>query len=491
MKFLGVLSSLIFFLAWSSNALSVDPINDIHQLNVHEIKDSLRLQRDISCNVTINHYLWPTINLTSSYFGTNFSRTQLDSVDTLLSLGYMRLELDIYWEPAFEIWQLCPVDLVDKNSAEDQIIDRFICTTNSLEILLGSISRYLTSTQISNEPLKTNLVMLILHVHGSENQSHPLELLSDNIAKAIVPSAVYTSRIYTPNDYAYDQKNELDNSTQWPQWIRLVERRFQLLTGFGNQSAKSNDNNKTVYNEGIIFGAGTFGNPVYLDDSAFSRDTCYKTLESPLSEPPSWSVVGKTNQSLSADEISQVIHCGKSPVFDASVSGTDYKDLLENTIENMLWTWDEGQPPKDNKVTCAVMQRSNGRWRVSDCTEEFNIACRHKEEPGKWIISNATATYEEAFLVCPDDYFFDTPRTPWQNQQLLNSLQGRTDLFDKDSLEDSVVWINLNSVISAQCWVIGRSTLCWWLNKASETTGSKALWIESAFFVVILSQNEV
>ncbi|KAL0084278.1 hypothetical protein J3Q64DRAFT_1699648 [Phycomyces blakesleeanus] len=482
MKLLGIFFSLICLLTWSCSATFDDSIDDVQQLNnVLDIKDSLRVQRDISCNVTINHYLWPAINLTSSYFGTNFSKMQLDSIDALLELGYMRLEFDIYWDSTYEIWELCPVEVSDKNSTEDQTINQFTCTIHSLEIFLGSINRYLVSTQVPKAPLKTNLVMLILHIHGTDNQSHPLTLLSEIISKTIISSTAYTSRIYTPNDFIYDQKNKPSNSTWWPQWIQLVERHFQLLVGFGEIQAEVNSSNKTMSNEGILFGAGTFGVPTYFENSTFVQDTCYKALENPLSEPPSWSLVDKKNQSLNSAEISQVIHCGQSPMLDISVSSTEYRDLLQKTIENTLWSWDEGQPPKDNKVACAAIQQSNGRWRVEDCSEQLNVACRHRNEPGKWVVANTTASYDQAFLVCPDNYLFDTPRTAWQNQQLFYTIQrDYIDPSTEEKSQDRAVWINLNSAISAQCWVVGQSDLCWWLNKAILILFGFFTWVKCA-----------
>ncbi|KAK2758314.1 hypothetical protein FQN54_004160 [Arachnomyces sp. PD_36] len=68
-------------------------------------------QRDVSFQVPINYITRPAISLTAACFGdkTYEDESTAICISNLLSVGYQRLIVDLYWSPKRKQWTFCPV----------------------------------------------------------------------------------------------------------------------------------------------------------------------------------------------------------------------------------------------------------------------------------------------------------------------------------------------------------------------------------------------
>jgi hypothetical protein len=107
----------------------------------------------------------------------------------------------------------------------------------------------------------------------------------------------------------------------------------------------------------------------------------------------------------------------------------------------------------------------NGRWQATDCANEYRVACRSAFDPNVWIITKNAYTYDRSLSACPNNFIFDVPRVPRQNNMLKNEIVA-------EDVTEKKIWINLNLVDykSNACWAIDRYGACWWANGVSYYT---------------------
>ncbi|KAI9485094.1 hypothetical protein BDB00DRAFT_851441 [Zychaea mexicana] len=398
---------------------------------------------------------------------------------------------------------------------------------------MDSVNHYLQATDLSTLPSETNLMFLILNLHqfdssssSNDGGSDDASSLRDVIRSAVVGTDRNTSRLYTPNDLIRDRSNltasfgvqgtpyyepsidpetgALTSATAWPTLIYLIQRDIQLLVGFGYNDLPSNTNYDVARDQDTLFnatqlGAGWYMNEVNLTDmdamgwancarpanNTFVLPTGNETTVSPSHPGPSdtllswsWAYMNDryNDTRFTYNKTLEAVQCGYSPYFtnhnytddNAGYSVNDTTHLADNIL-GTIWSWDVGEPKINNNPHCAMIQRSNGRWKAGDCTELLRVACRQQNDPNKWMLTSTYVSYDRAFSACPDDYVFDCPRIPQQNRMLYDVLtqdlmqNGPQDSDIKDPTHH-VFWINLNSGNSGSCWVVGLFSKCWWLN---------------------------
>ncbi|KFY23492.1 hypothetical protein V493_05821, partial [Pseudogymnoascus sp. VKM F-4281 (FW-2241)] len=81
-------------------------------LSVDEARVRLS-QRDLSLSIPINFMTIPGVSLTAACFGDRvISEGELARCySNLLSVGFRRFELDLYWDAARSLWSFCPVEM--------------------------------------------------------------------------------------------------------------------------------------------------------------------------------------------------------------------------------------------------------------------------------------------------------------------------------------------------------------------------------------------
>lgn len=399
---------------------------------------------------------------------------------------------------------------------------------------MDSVNHFLTTADLSNAPEETDLIFIILNLHQLDSSSNingndTASSISRTIKEAIVSADNNAPRIYTPANLTRDRRNLTDSfgttgmpyyqpsidpetgaltsNTAWPPWYYLIERRVQLLVGFGYNHLPVNTNYNVTDDADMIFnatelGAGWYMNEMNLTDmQAMQWSDCARpgnhtfmlpsgneTAVSQSQPQPgdtllswSWANMNDHVSAFDYDSTLQAVQCGYSPYFtqrnytqpNDTYSANDTRHLADNIL-GTIWSWDVNQPEVKNTPQCAMMQQWNGRWRTGDCTKLLRVACRRYNDPNKWMLTSTFVSYDRAFAVCPENYVFDCPRTSQQNYMLFRVTQQdllqngpETDGFD-DPLHH-LFWINLNSASDSNCWVVGLYASCWWLNEASHS----------------------
>lgn len=174
------------------------------------ISNALRIQRDIATNVTIDQLIWPAV-----------SGLDKENVSIALTMGYKRLVVDLYWTNNSN-WQL---------------------ETCALDEFLGSVHEYLVSTDLNTAPTRTDLVFLILNLHDNTTTNATVQ---DTSQLGQLVQNTFSSRLYTPFNLTADRTNVSasfyaqgsyfpvkSTASAWPNWLYLIEKRIQILVGYG------------------------------------------------------------------------------------------------------------------------------------------------------------------------------------------------------------------------------------------------------------------
>lgn len=279
--------------------------------NSGNISTALRIQRDIAMNVTIDQLVWPSIDMSNSFFGKDYSIKRVSQVDQPLIMGYRRLVVDIYWDALQSHWQLCPIKITMNTTSTTDIKESgYTCAPNyTFKDFLDSINDYLIATQTDVSPQITSLITLILNLHDVpiNNTTKVTETNLGDIISSTISRNQLVSRIYTPANLTVDRNNVSASfyahglepyfplhSSPWPQWLYLVEKKIQLLIGFGTvqQNASFTISPK---DQSIIF------DPTSLGGIGGGMDLSINTtiLQPPYctTEPLSWSFIND-NQTM-------------------------------------------------------------------------------------------------------------------------------------------------------------------------------------------------
>lgn len=428
----------------------------------------LRTQRDLALNVTIDHWLWPTLNMNSAYFGNDYSTEKLNNVQQVMAMGYRRLVLDLYWDSGRRQWQLCPAASMNDNS--------YTCATseNSFRQFMQQVNDYMISTNVSAAPAETDLLFLVFNLHPlqSSNTAVSSRQQGNSLSDTII-DIIGTDRIYTPSKLEQDRRNGTVGHDSWPTWHHLISDKVQLLLGLGSNEL----GNSSSYNTGVDLDM-IFGENQLLDVTAVDTSSnLSQSLSHCTSNNGSWAtLIDRPSDPFVYNTTLKATYCGYSPYFTTSnytSSTTTNHSIITHLQDNVLgtiWSWDVGQPMASSNPHCTMIQRWNGRWRSGLCTELLRVACRHKEDPNKWMLTATYVSYDRAFSACPDNYVFDVPRVAVQNKQLFHVLQA--DLLQNGPHDEGInnplhhlFWINLNTGSNGACWVVGLYSTCWWLRE--------------------------
>ncbi|CAO3651221.1 unnamed protein product [Mucor fragilis] len=456
--------------------------------NSPNITTAMRIQRDIAMNITIDQLVWPALELSTAFFGKDYSAQRLSQVDNVLIMGYKRLVVDLYWDPVDLDWQLCPFSTKDNATAttftaagDASLPNGYTCAVKfKFSNLLETVNDYLVSTEVSRSPFKTDLIFLVLNLHDlSTNVTEATTRTDSNlgqiIRQSITPNTALLPRIYTPSNLTVDRINISasfyaqgrepyfpiikQNAAQvsWPQWLYLIQERVQLMVGYGTiASSEKSTFRLTMYDNNTIFSSSSVGGLMNATETTCANDG-------------SWAFVDDDQKPFTYEDALHLTDCGYSPYFTQSnysdsyaiYSAVDSGHLADNVLST-IWSWDVNEPAGSELLRCAAIKKSNGRWEANDCADQYRTACRRANNPNVWVLTKNTLTYDRALSACPENYIFDVPRVPRQNTILRN-------LMVAENITEEKVWINLNLAYNLNaCWVIGRYGSCWWSSGSDE-----------------------
>jgi hypothetical protein len=260
------------------------------------ITTALRVQRDIAMNVTIDQLIWPAVDLSSAYFSKDYSTKHASQVNNLLIMGYKRLVVDIYWDPLLLDWQLCPFALNSSATMADiNVANGIICSTKfKFRNLMETINNYLTTTDTTTAPTKTDIITLILNLHELNTSSSLTRTKTDSnlgqiVQESVSASLINTPRIYTPMNLTLDRTNisasfyahgrepyfplvQQQQTAEWPQWLYLIQEKVQLMVGFGTiQTGPDVTFRLSLFDNQTIFDTKNLGGQMSSDDTSCAQ----------------------------------------------------------------------------------------------------------------------------------------------------------------------------------------------------------------------------
>ncbi|KAK9495096.1 hypothetical protein V1508DRAFT_410885 [Lipomyces doorenjongii] len=179
---------------------------------------------------------------------------------------------------------------------------------------------------------------------------------------------------------------------------------------------------------------------------------------------PSWQIASDTSDNpFSAAAMLQYMKCGFSPVLNATLSSpSDILQYVITGLESSRWSWMAGQPTEQLEPTptngatpitggsgdvrrCAALTK-NG-WAVENCYSKYNVACRVAKSPYNWTLSQKKVSYYDSIGACTGNTILSLPRTALQNTML--------QILRQSDVGSDPVWIDMNSIEVANCWVSG------------------------------------
>ncbi|KAF2817409.1 lectin C-type domain-containing protein [Mytilinidion resinicola] len=397
-------------------------------------------------------------------------------------------------------------------------IGQYNCTSNlGLQFLSSILSGYLKDTSTT---IGASLIYLVLNVHvaapySSPNspamQPDPSALPKDENFLGHLLSSNLSSYLYTPS-MLQSQRGNLNESwrleqsnlpvagyyktnvsgngipsTQdgWPTETFMEFKNFlRLVTSFGAvdpQMASYDFTNDadTIFplNEIISLkdvsistsGSVTTGCLFNPNITTITSETNSSWAMFPASSLPN--LASNPNATIPIPAIMNLTSCGISPLLNASLSNTtaDINPLAYLSFSySTLWSWAPGSPNNstliddnpNNDLRCAALYGdANGRWRAVDCKSSHRVACRGST-PYTWSITPDLFAYSDADQACPDDTKFSTPRTALENAYLYTAALASANTGSSDPGDLPIIYLDLNSLDYADCWVTGANSTC-------------------------------
>lgn len=203
--------------------------------------------------------------------------------------------------------------------------------------------------------------------------------------------------------------------------------------------------------------------------------------------PPLIGIDANPDLNASIASVANLTRCGIVPFLNQSLAGTTAdKNPLPYAayVHSTLWSWAPGQPLNVTRGSstgnrCAVMTNSPypGRWEVTDCANRYRAACQNPREPYYWEVSSDTSDFNIAETLCRPPLQFAVPHTALENAYLHAALQ-------RSREPDQPVYVDLNQLGTADCWVIGINGTCPYL-QSTDTNRTRIVVIPTVAAVII------
>jgi hypothetical protein len=433
------------------------------------------------------------------------------------------------------------VDYPNPNGPPLLQIGNYNCTSRTtLDLLTGILEDFLDSTATTTG---ASLALFSFNIHAASSLANPNgeapqlsqaqlpgqgQLLSDllrgNLSDEMYkPSQLFSERANL-NDSWYDVEwsnrplhgyyeafknadGQLYTDSGWPTEAYMeFQKLFRLVVSYGSIDQQMREYNMDA-DAGYIFPPGTISNQIATTVASDGEVTsgCLFDPSSDTITPTtnsSWAISTAPGLSISADpdlnspipSISNLTTCGTSPWLNQTLASTTAdRDPLPYAayVHSTLWTFAPGEPQNstqgDTQNTlnrCVVMMKSPpfpSRWRTTDCRESHRIACHDPVSPYAWRISDKPVTYDTAESHCAPPFRFSVPHTALENAHLFAAFEAAV---ANDGGNDDVIYVNLNSINTPDCWVVGRNATCPYL-ASTDTNRTRIVVVPTVAAVII------
>lgn len=431
-----------------------------------------RTQRDVAANVSIALNSFYGVDLTNVAFeSAGYNSSGLAATKTLLDLGFNALVLDIYYNNYTSEWGLCPQSMLLKNSTNT----RCDPATLNLDSFANTINTFLVAT---NNVLQTNVMLLLFKLHSisvsSDQSNSTFSSISTslNLQSVVLPYTINVEQLPTIDTLLTKLKSrvlpivlELDV----PNWTPELQLFYSSVLQPSLESALSPENFISIQYQSQDT---TTCDITAMRGNTSSIQLAYDTATDPFSTQSYWSA----------------IMCGYCPVLSHTPAKlTDLAPFLDVS----LWSWAPFQPSqgttdlmdsdafreilgygtadktsllKDVNSTvatdeddedvfvnrCAVL--TSAGWVATSCLNKFYSLCQSKVDDQEIVLSNDKSDYIHAPDECSSmgHYKLYIPTNSLDQLQAIEMIPHT----------DQALWIDLNSLSTENCWVVGIYSFC-------------------------------
>ncbi|GME23862.1 C-type cyclin [Neofusicoccum parvum] len=472
---------------------------------------ALLSQRDLALVVPINFVTQPAVSLTEACFSSNRYEDSAARrcLSNLLAVGFKRITVDLYWDVGRGLWSLCPVEIPESASSDDDAtvsiisstadatLSSVLMSTAGLEprqtaaLSSASFSSATQSPSTTGSALGSAALASPTQAEGSGviqgsqyncSSSLNVSTISSLIADYLDTTAdtINASLIYlTFNIHAAASNSTSAVSASAPAASQLPSANTTLSNVLSADLAPYLYTPTHLRNDRTNLNDTWFGYDVAADPSlkpVLPYIQTSRNADDVMSTENGWP--SESVVEFGPDHLRLLASFGRIDVQMAAYdAGADNSILFPEDAAfepyqaislSSIWSWADNEPrnitnevDNANYMRCATMRAStHGRWALTDCTERHHAACRVGDAPYQWRISDPKDSYTDSNLICPQGSSFDTPRTALENRYLFAALQTLANENPDDFDGDTTVWLNFNSLDVADCWVVGVSTNC-------------------------------
>lgn len=426
--------------------------------------------------------------------------SQLANGETLISIGQYQCSPSLNFRTFLNVL----------NPHLDNTEDNLNATTKILTLNLHSAKLASDpdgagpAPQQASLPRNNNLLSNLFSANSSQYLYTPANLQeqradlnqSDNwfgVRREYVPDASYFT-VESAGSYSYTPDG-------WPSesYVEFAKAK-RLFAGFGRIDPQMSAYNfsadaSTIFPSGYLEADRT----VSVADSGHVVSGCVfqAGVTSLTNVNSSFALASVTNVGNSEDarlyEAGNLTVCGISPVLNTTLQNTtadaNPQAYREYFLES-VWSWAPNEPrdetdndeDRDSSSAnrCAVLNATSGRWQTDDCSDSHHSACRVGNQPYNFQISDDQASYMKSGAACPDDTSFAVPRTALENSYLVSAWTSFRSRYD---INDELLFVDLNDLNAASCWVVGQNATCPYQNQSG--TDDRAVVVPTVAAVIV------
>lgn len=467
---------------------------------------AIRTQRDVSENVTIEYSIAPGVDLSTVVFDPyGYNPGSLDTFRVLTNVGVQSFLLNLYYDETNKNWLMCSKEKIIEQVNTDNYTE---CNVSNFNItsFIATLNQFLVET---NNDLNINLMFLLIKLNSftvSPNELIPSNLtdsgimslssIFSTIVKVVSPLDVDNNELPTLHNLLFKLSKRvfpviIEDNLPSNTTYSLADDKYTFFTSKDSKTSASVSLNvldmeieseddmecqtlETVYNssslhfaydsEDVPFTIQSYWESIQCGYSpiinhAFSNISDFSTfLEVSLwSWSPYQPTVTATDELSISSLFSNLSNRGMPDyIINSEFSNTtNLPHIMENTSSTNTGNAN-GENNDDNDYDeydnrCAVLSRLG--WIATSCERKLRAFCVSSTNSSDFAITSDKNTYAKANMDCKsldEKYELAVPRNALQQEYMMSIIPAG----------ENVLWINLNSLSSKNCWVVGIDTNC-------------------------------
>lgn len=472
---------------------------------------AIRTQRDVAANSTIMDNIGAGVNLKTVLFEPfGYTESSFDTLSDLMSVGVQTFLLDVYYNEFSESWLLCPEDKLRsamRNSSSNECltsefnINKFIEGTNSF-------------IQVTDNNLNVNTMFLLFRLHSINvfsNNTDDRKYLQSNVTslqtfaeieQLTLPIILADSSLPTLNNLLvrYNMRvfmiileNNMSSDT--------IEKTKNLQDSFfvsSNIDINDDDNANFIEYYPLkiqmepappskkqtmedMSERGAFSFTYDSPDQPYDIETYWYSIRNGFTpilnhtfanissistylELSSWAfspfqpTLTNTDE-LEIPELFYNLTDDETPLSAALNLTTSDLNVSEIINLNISFVYDSHDHDSTDFINRCVVITEIG-WIATDCTRKLSYICSNPHDRTDFVYGDEPRNYMKAASYCkryPGNYELVLPTNVYENRELLNLMLP----------DEHYMWINLNSLSTRNCWVVGLNKNCPYQNVVS------------------------